>query len=387
MFVFDPYSPEMDSNPFPAYETLREQYPCMWSEQARMWILSRYDDIANAVQDWQTYSSAKGNMMDELPGRTGFTLGSTDPPRHDRLRALIMGAFTKKSLEYLAEPARKLARQTIDEFAPKRTFDFVTDFSSRVTVGTLFLMMGLPDEDHTTVRRRVLLMIQSDKATRQKGPEHIEAFQTLVDYVRGQVAERRLAPKDDLITKLIESEIDGDRLAENEIVMTSMTLIMAGVESLSSFMSMMALNMHDFPDARRKVIANPELMAPAIEESLRFNTSAQRFRRVLMRDVELHGQRMRAGDFVCLCYGSGNRDPRKFPNPDVYDVERRPQGHLGFGGGKHLCLGTAMARLVTETAMREFFARIPEYGLTIGKLNWTSSTTFRSPTSLPFAIQ
>ena len=139
---------------------------------------------------------------------------------------------------------------------------------------------------------------------------------------------------------------------------------MAGVESLSSFMSMFALNLHDYPDARRRIVAKPALMAPAIEESLRFNTSAQRFKRLVMRESELHGQTLKIGDKVALAFGAGNRDWRKFRNPDLYDIERRPQGHLGFGSGKHFCLGSQLARLVIEIAMRRFLERVPDYHLT-----------------------
>ncbi len=161
---------------------------------------------------------------------------------------------------------------------------------------------------------------------------------------------------------------------------------MAGVESLSSFMSMFALNLHDYPDARRRIAANPSLMAPAIEESLRFNTSAQRFKRTVAREVSLHGQSLKVGDKVALAFGSGNRDWRKFRNPDVYDIERNPQGHLGFGAGKHFCLGSQMARLVTEVAMKRFLERAPDYYLTTRKLEWNSSSNFRSPVALPFTL-
>jgi cytochrome P450 len=159
---------------------------------------------------------------------------------------------------------------------------------------------------------------------------------------------------------------------------------MAGVESLSSFMSVFALNLCDYPDARRRVTADPSLIASAIEESLRFNTSAQRFKRTATRDVTLHGQTIREGDKVVLAFGSANRDERKFPNPDIFDIDRRPLGHLGFGSGKHFCLGAQMARLVTETAMRRFLERVPEYHLTADKLSWNSSSNFRSPVALPF---
>src|SRR5262249_35199553 len=154
-------------------------------------------------------------------------------------------------------------------------------------------------------------------------------------FLTSEVAMRRAHPTDDLITHLAEAEIDGDRLSEREIVLTTATFVMAGVESLSSFMSMLALNLHDHPDARRRIVADPALLPAAIEESLRFNTSAQRFKRSVMRECSLHGQTLRAGDKVALAFGSGNRDGRRFPEPDVYDLDRRPQGHLGFGSGKH----------------------------------------------------
>jgi cytochrome P450 len=150
-------------------------------------------------------------------------------------------------------------------------------------------------------------------------------------------------------------------------------------------MSMLALNLHDFPDARRRMVADPALIEPAIEESLRFNTSAQRFKRTVMRETQLHGQTLRIGDKVALAFGSGNRDGRKYPDPDVYDIERRPQGHLGFGSGKHFCLGSQMARLVTQVAMQRLLERVPDYQLTVDRLAWNSSSNFRSPVALPFA--
>jgi hypothetical protein len=219
----------------------------------------------------------------------------------------------------------------------------------------------------------------------RRNAAHIAAFKELSDFLTAEVALRRANPTDDLITHLAEAEIDGDRLSEREIVLTTATFVMAGVESLSSFMSMFALNLHDHPDARRRVVANAALIEPAIEESLRFNTSAQRFKRVVMRATDLHGQSMRVGDRVALAFGSGNRDWRKFPDPDVYDIDRKPQGHLGFGVGKHFCLGSQMARLVTAVAMRRFLARVPDYHLVADKeLAWNSSSNFRSPVALHF---
>jgi len=385
MFRFDPYSPAIDADPFPFYRTLRDEHPCFWSPEAQMWVLSRHADIVTALQDWQTYSSAQGNLMTELPGRAGATLGTTDPPRHDRLRALVQHAFMKRNLEALAEPIRDIARESAAPLAGCRQFDFIEEFSSRFTVRVLFAALGLPLGDEMTVREKAVLMVQSDPRTRAKGPEHIAAYRWMTDYASKVIAERRASPRNDLISHFSMAEIDGDRLDEREVLLTTTTLIMAGIESLGGFMAMFALNLADHPEARRAVVADPALLPEAIEESLRFNTSAQRFRRCLQRDVELHGQTMRVGDFVCLAYGSGNRDERQFPDPDRYDIRRKPRGHLGFGGGVHACLGTAIARLAVRIALDEFHQVVPDYHRVQQQLPWMPSSTFRSPLQLELA--
>ncbi|MGA8863194.1 MAG: cytochrome P450 [Gallionella sp.] len=385
MFSFDPYSPAVDEDPFPVYKTLRDEHPCFWSKEAQMWVLSRYADIVAAGNDWETYSSAKGNLMTELPGRAGATLGTTDPPRHDRLRGLIQQAFMKRNMESMAEPIRNIAREVAEGLRGKKQFDFIDQFSSRFTVRVLFAVLGLPLGDEQTVRDKAVMMVQSDAKTRAKRPEHIAAYNWMQDYAAKVIAERRSNPTSDLISQFSMAEIDGDRLDEREVLLTTTTLIMAGIESLGGFMSMFAYNMAYFADARRQCVANPALLADAIEESLRFNTSAQRFRRCLTRDVELHGQTMRAGDFVCMAYGSGNRDERQFANPDTYDISRKPRGHLGFGGGVHACLGTAIARLAVRVAFDELHKVVPEYRRVHEQLAWMPSSTFRSPLRLELA--
>jgi cytochrome P450 len=385
MFAFDPYSPAVDADPFPFYKTLRDEYPCFWSNEAGMWVLSRYADIVTALNDWQTFSSAKGNLMTELPNRAGATLGTTDPPRHDRLRGLIQHAFMKRNLESLADPIRAAAAECLVPLVSGRPFDFIADFSAKFTVKVLFAVLGLPLGDEATVREKAVLMVQSDPKTRDKGPEHIAAYQWMQEYAGRVIAQRRKNPQNDLISLFSLAEIDGDRLDEREVLLTTTTLIMAGVESLGGFLAMFALNLADHEEARRACVANPALIPDAIEESLRYNTSAQRFRRCLTKDHKLHGQTMHAGDFVCLAYGSGNRDERQFPAADVYDIARKPKGHLGFGGSVHACLGTAIARMSVKIAFEEFHKAISDYRRVDKDLPWMPSSTFRSPLRLTLA--
>jgi len=382
MFTFNPYSREIDGNPFPYYQTLRDEHPCYWSEEGQCWVLTRYEDVYAAAQNWEAFSSAKGNMLDDFPERTGRTLGTTDAPRHDHLRSLAQAAFSRKNVDYLIEPIRDIANEAIDQFIDKGKFEFIGEFSSPVTVATLSYLLGIPKDDHKEIRRNVVLALQADPETNQKGPENIAAFQWLKDYAATMLEVRRANPQDDLLTHLMQAEIEGDKLSDEEVLMTTTTLIMAGVESASSFMTNFTLNLVDHPDALKRLVAEPKLMPDAIEESLRFNTSAQRFRRTLTCDKELHGQTMKAGDKVLLCWGAANRDERKFPNPDVYDIDRKPRGHLGMGTGKHLCLGAPIARLLIRTAMETLLQRIPDLRKTEQQLEWISSTTFRAPVAL-----
>ncbi|MEH6576888.1 MAG: cytochrome P450 [Amphritea sp.] len=386
MFRFDPYSPEIDENPFPAYATLRAEYPCFWSEDAQMWILSRHKDIVMALNDWQTFSSAKGNMLKELPGRAGQTLGTTDPPRHDRLRALIQKAFTKRALKHLLEPAQATARKHLEALQGREQFDFVAEFSSNYTVDLIVYMFDLPKEGLDVVRDKAVLMVQTDPVTREKGPESLEAYQWMQDYAGKLIEQRKKNPGEDLLSQFILSEIDGDKLKDQEILLTITTLIMAGIESLSGFMTILIKNITDFPEVREALVADPSLIPDAIEESLRYNTSAQRFRRTIAKEITLHGQTMKPGDKVCLTYGSGNRDEDMFPNADVYDLSRKPKGHLGFGGGVHACIGTAIARLACTTAVEEILKAFPNLSKVEQELRWMPSSNFRSPLELQVKI-
>ena len=385
-FQFDPYSPAIDADPFPAYKRLRDEFPCHWSEPAGKWVLSRYDDILHALTNWRLYSSARGNLVDEFPGRAGSTLGSSDPPRHDRLRGLIQSAVTKRALDHLIAPAKASARTHLAAIRGRDSFDFVGEFGSKVTVDLLFTLFALPMDNADEVRRNAVTMVQTDPVTRQKGPEHLAAFQWMADFAENLVQERKQNPGDDLLSNFITAEIDGEKLLDKEVQLTVTTLIMAGIESLSGFFGMFALNLADFADARRRVAADLSLIPDAMEESLRFNTSAQRFKRTLTTDFDLHGQTMRADDAVILCYGSANRDERMFADPDTYDIERRPKRHLGFGGGVHSCLGAMLARVATQAVFEEFLAAVPHFTRINDSLPWVSSSNFRSPKVLNLAV-
>jgi cytochrome P450 len=292
----------------------------------------------------------------------------------------------KRSLEHLLEPAKAAAAARIEALKVKSQFDFVEEFSALYTVDLIAYLFALPQDGLDEVREKAVLMVQSDPVTRTKSPEHLAAFQWMTEYADKLVADRESNPGEDLLSQFILSEIDGERLTHKEIQLTVTTLIMAGIESLSGFMSVLFKNLCDYPEARDALAADPSLIPEAIEESLRFNTSAQRFKRCIAKEITLHDKTLKVGDFVCLAYGSGNRDERRFPNADTFDIYRKPKGHLGFGGGVHACLGTAIARLALKAAVEQMLEAFPNMHLVAGQeIRWMPSSTFRSPMALLIA--
>lgn len=391
MIEFDPYSRIVDSNPFPLYKDLRDNDPCHWSKSGDCWVITRYDDILACNQNWEVFSSAGGNMLDDKPERAGNTLGTTDPPRHDRLRMLIQAAFMRRSIAHLEQTIEAVAHKYLDVAESNGEIDFISGYSSPVTISVLSNMLGIGTEDRVEVRRNVINFLQTDPVKREKTESQHASFEWLKNYAAVQIEDRtrKIAeghPGSDLITALIEAEIDGLKLAETEILMTSLTLVMAGLESGSSFLAMMGLNLADHPNARAELVANPELIPQAVEESLRFNTSAQRFRRTIAEDFELHGKKLKTGDKVLMCYGAGNRDERRYPDPDKYDIHRNPKQHLGLGVGKHVCIGAQVARMLSKHATKVFLERFPNYQRQDDDLDWIASTTFRSPVQLNVSL-
>jgi len=388
-FVFDPYAPEVHRNPFPLYKILRDEHPAYFSERGNCWVLSRYTDITAACLDTDTYSSAEGNIIDDSPLRAGATLGTTDPPRHDQLRKLVQSAFVHSSVEKMAEPARAEVREVLERALERDELDLdlINEYATPVTTRILAVLLGLPAENLVQVKQWVSDSLRRDPTTRKSPPEGDLAREKLTELTQTVIDERHQHPTDDLISGLIVARVDGESLSEREILMTSRTLLAAGVESTVSFFGNLALNLMTFPDARARVIDEPARIPDAIEESLRYNTSAQRFSRTLTRNVEMHGQSMRAGQKVMVLFGSANRDEREFDDPDRYDIDRKPTQHLGFGHGKHYCIGAGFARILSRILCEELLDAIPHWELAIPELDWLPSPAFRSMVTFPIRFE
>ena len=385
-FVFDPYSIEVQENPYPCYAVLRRDFPIYWCEQAKCWALSRYDDIASACNDPARFSSARGNVLDDDPARMGNTLGTSDPPKHDRLRGLVNAAFMRGRVLEREARIRSITREYMDEFFAAGGGDLIQQLTARISTSTICDILGFERADHVQLKKWVDGLVYRDPVTRQLPPSGQEARKAMVDYALKTIEARRQQPRDDLISALIAAEVEGHTLSATDLMHTVATLLGAGIESASSFIGNAMLALAEHPDQARLLSSNLSMAPQAIEEMLRYDTPTQRFHRSATQDVELHGHTIRAGQSVLVMYGSANRDERKFADPDRFDITRAPGRHLGMGHGVHFCLGAQLAKAMSRIFLEEWFQRAGSFTILRDRVVRMQSPVFRGLSSMPVAV-
>ncbi len=362
----DPYSPALHEDPYPVYARMRAEQPVLRNEELGFWALSRYADVYAALLDPATYISGRGvavgverQDMAEMP-----ILIMMDPPRHTRMRALVNRAFTPRRIAELEPRVRQIAGELLDAWQGGPV-DLVASFAGPLPTIVIAELLGVPASDREWFRARSNAATQFQPGV-PRSSEVGERVQELAAYMARALAERRTRPRDDLLSALVEAEIDGQRLSEPELIGFAFLLLVAGNETTANLIGSSVLNLDRFPDQRRRLLRDPALLPSAVEEFLRFDAPVQGLARVLTRDVVLHGTAIPAGERVLLLFGSANRDERRFPDADRFDVGRDPNPHLAFGFGAHFCLGASLARLEARVAFEELLARHPELAVTGG---------------------
>ena len=406
--AFDYFAPAFRADPYAVYTRLRAEAPVHWGMgfepgMAGVWHIARYADIQRVLKDprfthqhaRETISAAdsspsSGDAHDEAQlfrELSGLSLLFIDPPAHTRLRALVGKAFTPRMVESVRPRAQALADELLDAAAPAGTLDVIGGYAMPLTLTVISEMLGAPIESREEMRAWAGVLVQAIDCKRDTaiyGPA-TEVAMRLVALFEGVLEERRASPRADLISELLQAHEQGDRLSEQELIVTATTLLLAGHETTVNLIGngMLALLRH--PDQLALLRAQPDLMPSAIEEFLRYEAPSQMASRVAPEEMELGGQVIGRGEILNLLLGSGNHDPEAFADPDRLDIARASNRHLAFGTGMHYCLGAPLARLEGQVAIETLLRRFPNARLSADPTRspeWRETISFRGLRSL-----
>jgi len=362
-----------DGPPHELFKQMRGECPIHWTERVTeypeekgFWSVTTAEDIHTVSRDWRTYSSATGvtAVSDVFPLElTQAMFIGMDPPKHDRVKALFQAGFTPKRIAAHEDEIREIVIRVLDRLDGQESCDLVSDIAQPAVSRVIGSFMGIPEEDDAAWARLMNSTLAGDD--KDLNPEGIEGvlekdIPEIFARCQGMIAARRENPTDDLTTVLVNAEIDGETLEEHEIVMGFFLLVAAGNDSTKATYTSGMRALMEAPEQMQKLLDDPSLIPSAVEEALRMFPAFAHFRRTATCDTELHGQKIREGEKVVLWYVSSNREESLYEDPDRFDVTRNPE-HQAFGaGGRHFCLGTALARLELKILFEETLKRFPK---------------------------
>ncbi len=393
-------APDLVDDPYPAYKRLREEAPVFWSERVNGWVLTRYDDVTTTFNDHGRFKNGgrfepvfdavpEPHRAEFAPMRKHYHYGviGADPPDHTRLRGLIQKAFAPRALEAMRAPVQAIVDAQLDIVADSGGMDVVRELANPLPVIVIAQMMGVPPADSARFKHwsdDVMRFQSGGRASLDDMRISQHALFEFRAYLQGLFAQRRADPRDDLISALVQAEEQGDRLNEEELLATCVTLLVAGHETTTNLIANGMLALLRNPGQLALLRADPGLVGGAVEEMLRYDTSLQRNRRIVGEDLELRGQHLRKGQFVMQVIGAANRDPAVFADPDRFDILRSPNPHIGFGRGIHFCLGAPLARIEAPLAVLALLRRFPNMRLASDTQNWRREVgALRSLRALP----
>lgn len=392
------------ADPHPTYARLRAEAPayCRVSRDgaARMWFLTRYDDVAAALRDDRRFvkdadaTLTPAQLLARPPAPPLYRLLTyhmlnTDGEAHARLRALVNKAFSARQVEQMEPRLRTIAHDLLDRLVPRGAMDYVDDFALPFSIAVIAELLGIPSRDRHRFRAwsHILVAPSVDAGRNERKTARLaQVMQDFVDYLQGIFAARRRAPQPDLITSLLEAEEAGDRLSTEELFSMILLLTVVGHETSVFLLANQALTLLTHPAVLAAVRSDRSMIAPIIEEVIRYEGPVERATmRFAAEEIALHGATIQRGDAVSLVLASAHRDDRAFPQPAVFDPARRGARHLGFGLGAHYCLGAPLARLEARVALDTLLDRLPAVQLATpsSDLRWQTNPIVRGPKRLP----
>ncbi len=385
----DLLSPDFIANPYPYYDLLRQSAPILYDPDWKLWFVSTYTDISTLLRDRRF-----GRDMEDAPKpdpRTPFgklhqnSLMEKEPPDHTRLRGLVNKAFTPGRVEALRTHIAEIAHRLLDRLYPRHEMDLLTDFAEPLPVMVIAELLGVPQDGRAFLRpwSQAIVAMYELAPSREDAHKANQAVSEFSTYLQTLITERRIAPREDLISALIEAEEEGNRLSEDELIATCILMLNAGHEATVNAIANGMLALFRHPEQYDLLKRSPELLKSAVEEVLRYDTPLQLFRRWVREDVVYQGFQFPKGSQLALLYAAGNRDAARFPDPHRFDITRQDNLHLGFGAGIHYCVGAPLARLEMQVAFQALIERLPKLRLAAETVEYRANFVIRGLKALP----
>ncbi len=381
---FDPEDRSFVEDPYPFYRRLREEAPVFHDQKSNLWLVTRYRDIGQCLANFGVFSSARGNAIADLPQRVGRTLGSIDPPRHDELRRIIQPGLNNARIEALAPVVREEVRQRLASFGDVRQCDAVADIGKPILFAIIGRLLGLEGADSVRAAEMASWIFHHDD-----GPMGAvmapDKFKEIFEFLREKAHERTRKRGDDVISALLDARDSGASLTEDEIVANMTTVLLAGNASAGHFFANMVHALWLHPDQRKLVIEDRSLLASAIEEGVRWDTSTQCFARQTTMETSIGDTVVPADSRIVLFYASANRDERVIQDAENFDIGRKKVRHFGFGQGPHICGGAFAARVLLHALFDELLSIVGEYDLDLAHSTRVHHLQVRGFTRMPIS--
>lgn len=390
--LLDPYDYDFHEDPYPYYRRLRDEAPLYRNDELKFWALSRHRDVLQGFRNSTALSNAYGVSLDPVSRNRDanrvMSFLAMDDPGHLRLRTLVSKGFTPRRIRELEPRVVELARMHMDAALQNETFDFVSEFAGKLPMDVISELMGVPEPDRAHIRQLADGVMHREDGLADVPASAMQASADLLVYYAEMVNQRRKKPSEDLTSALLEAEIDGDRLTDEEIMAFLFLMVVAGNETTTKLLANAAYWGARNPDQLAGVFADHSRVALWVEETLRYDTSSQILARSVAQELTLYDTTIPEGDVLLLLPGSANRDDRVFENPDDYRIGRDIGSKLvSFGSGAHFCLGAHLARMEARVALTELLRRVRDYQVDEVNAVRVHSSNVRGFASLPMTVE
>jgi len=387
---YDPFDFDIDDNPYPVWKRLRDEAPLYYNEKFNFYALSRYEDVSRELPNWDTYRSGRGTTMDIIMSGIDVPPGVIlfeDPPLHDLHRRLLSRVFTPRRMEEIEPLTRQFCQRALDPLIGSGRFDFIEDLGAKIPMRTIGYLLGIPEQDQQVIRDKTDRVLGLKEGTFKTVTA--DAFENSYQLFGEYIDWRAEHPSDDLMTQLLNAEIEEDgrsrRLTRTEVLTYTSMVAGAGNETTTRLIGFVGQLLSEHPGQRREILGDPALIPGAIEEVLRYEAPSPVQARYVAHDVECRGEMIPEGSIMLLLNGSANRDERHFPDGERFDIHRKG-AHLSFGQGLHFCLGSALARMQARVALEEVLKRWPDWEVDYENAAMAHTSSVRGWAKLPVVV-